>query len=119
MLIINNFSPVCGSNGQTYSNMCNLEAASCVSNTIITVSHQGPCDQRQCSRTEFQCPSDGSCISYLNVCDKVLHCDDGADEQQNCEADCAATDFRCGDGQCIPFRTVIQMLICHAISITQ
>ncbi|CAH1247772.1 AGRN [Branchiostoma lanceolatum] len=44
------YSPICGSNGQTYSNICFLEMASCQAGANrpnakpITVAHQGGCN---------------------------------------------------------------------------
>ena len=37
-----NYSPVCGSNGRTYSNKCQLARASC-GNPNLQVAHEGTC----------------------------------------------------------------------------
>merc|ERR1712170_115295 len=69
--------PICGSDGQTYSNQCLMEAAACRSNTEITVAHDGPCAdalsatskrcQKGCTKElNLMCGSDG--VTYGNKC---------------------------------------------------
>ena len=38
-----NFKPVCGSDGETYSNFAMLKAYTCVDGTKVTKAHDGPC----------------------------------------------------------------------------
>lgn len=39
------YDPVCGSDGLTYSSMCELEATACALGREIRVAHRGPCGQ--------------------------------------------------------------------------
>ena len=38
------YVPLCGSDGITYSNLCYLEAAACLSKTEISVQSEGECE---------------------------------------------------------------------------
>ena len=37
--------PVCGSDGETYSNECEMKAAACMNGEDITKVHDGPCSE--------------------------------------------------------------------------
>ncbi|XP_043517469.1 agrin-like isoform X1 [Frieseomelitta varia] len=55
---------VCGSNGVTYPNECSLKAASCTSQTQITVSYIGDCEL--CARID--CDHGAHCMAGVCVC---------------------------------------------------
>ena len=39
------FDPVCGTDGVTYSNSCELDRANCLASHVIEVASDGPCDE--------------------------------------------------------------------------
>lgn len=43
-----------------------------------------------CPFTQFRC-SDGTCVYHEHVCDGLLDCDDGSDENNDTCGKCAAT----------------------------
>jgi hypothetical protein len=56
------YEPVCGSNGLTYSNACQLQSAACSTKSTITIAHQGECTAEEQPCPQF-CP-----MIYAPVC---------------------------------------------------
>ncbi|CAG0890931.1 unnamed protein product, partial [Cyprideis torosa] len=55
---------VCGSDGVTYSNQCELEVSACEKKELIFVANKGPCDQ--CAGV--QCSFSATCVGGRCVC---------------------------------------------------
>jgi len=57
-----------------------------------------------CATYEFQCATSKTCIQSSNVCDGESNCGfgDDSDEQDCSSRNCSASEFRCGNGQCVP-----------------
>ncbi|KAJ3103594.1 hypothetical protein HDU97_010014 [Phlyctochytrium planicorne] len=70
-ICIADFKPVCGSDGKTYSNICQLDVAKCKGARDLTIKSQGSC-KKSCSDKictadlKPVCGSDGK--TYTNIC---------------------------------------------------
>ena len=62
-----NYQPVCGSNGLTYSNACQLQSAACTTKSSITIAHEGECTAEEQPCPQF-CP-----MIYEPVCGTDAH----------------------------------------------
>jgi coxsackievirus/adenovirus receptor len=68
------WEPVCGTNAQTYGNLCQLESDACLKKTTIGVAHQGACVDLRESGCKIACtmqyePVCGTnAVTYGNLC---------------------------------------------------
>ena len=66
--------PVCGDDGKTYKNKCELERDNCLKKTTVSLRYQGECCESPCPpvRSPF-CATDGK--TYGNSCElKIENC---------------------------------------------
>jgi len=90
------YQPVCGSNGETYSNGCYLQMAACASTTPITEAYQGECAECPAERPDFgspcslpkdaQCPYGEECCCGQCHPSMLMECGDGTWAGYNTEA---------------------------------
>ncbi|XP_072046391.1 uncharacterized protein [Amphiura filiformis] len=54
-----------------------------------------------CRLGEFQCKRSAECVSVSFLCDYVIHCIDGSDEEGCYYPECKPDEYVCSNGQCI------------------
>ncbi|XP_077787491.1 agrin isoform X2 [Podarcis muralis] len=79
---------VCGSNGVTYDNACELRVAACQQKKDIEISRTGPC--------EDECGSGGSGSGDSNECDRDSCRQYGGSWDEDVEDDRCVCDYTCG-----------------------
>jgi len=82
------YQPVCGSNGETYSNDCHLQMAACTSTTPITQAYEGECAECPAEQPEFgsacslpegaQCPYGEECCCGECHPNMMMECSGGS-----------------------------------------
>ena len=84
------YDPICGEDGTTYSNQCNLQYQACVHKTQISVRHQGECQIQEENTAEY-C---GACTKeYKPICgsDNVTYVNECILKQTNCQKETQIT----------------------------
>jgi hypothetical protein len=98
------YTPVCGSDGNTYSNLCNLNVQACASKSEIEMAHEGECApacNMRCSKEWIPvCGSDfvtydNECLMTLSACEKrmtITKLHEGACDGGEAENDASQTE---------------------------
>ncbi|CAG0886258.1 unnamed protein product [Cyprideis torosa] len=74
------YSPVCGSNGRTYRNTCDLNKAACLEKIDLQVSYPGQClssatiPKNPCSRVSCRSPRTCQIVKGKGSCECVFQC---------------------------------------------
>nr|AAP92780.1 hepatopancreas kazal-type proteinase inhibitor [Penaeus monodon] len=104
ILCSTDYDPVCGSDGVTYSNLCNLEVADCFSDEDITLAYEGECKEVKKGDCDFPCPDnyDPVCgsngVTYSNLCElERANCQSDQEITVAYDGECKGCDFPCPD----------------------
>ncbi|EGI60779.1 Vitellogenin receptor [Acromyrmex echinatior] len=73
------------------------------SDEIFDICHNKLQHSLTCSKYEYKCSTNDTCIPKAMFCDTITDCPDGSDEYDGCVKDliCTKNNFRCNDGRCI------------------